>query len=167
MDRLEFKSALAVDGEGVITGTAWGNGPDRAGDVIVKGGFAGITLPVPMLAFHDQNDPVGVWTEAVETDTGLEVKGKLLIGEVARANEVRALVEAGAVGGLSIGFRSRAATPRPGARGRTITSVELVEISLVTVPSHPGARVRSLKSGLDAIRIAEAINRAALALRSR
>jgi HK97 family phage prohead protease len=165
-ERLEFKGAVTVDDTGTITGLAWPFGsPDRVGDVITKGAFGSIRLPVPMLFGHDPNDPVGTWNEAVETEAGLEVKGRLLVGELARADEVRALVRSGAVGGLSIGFSTKAATPRQGARGRTITALDLVEISLVTVPSHPGARVRSAKSGAAAIQLAEAINRAALALR--
>lgn len=165
MDRLEFKGSFAVDEAGTITGIAWPFGsPDRVGDIITKSAFGEIPLPVPMLFGHNPNDAVGAWTEATATDEGLEVKGRLLLGQVARADEVRALVQSGAVGGLSIGFSTKAATPRSGTRGRTITDLELVEISLVSVPSHPGARVRSVKSGL-AVTLAEAINRAALALR--
>lgn len=166
IERLEFKTALGLDEAGTITGIAWPFGsPDRAGDLITKGAFQGIPARLPMLWQHDPAQVVGVWEHGQETDAGLEVKGRLLLGQVARADEVRALVQSGAVGGLSIGFSTKAATPRPGARGRTITALDLVEISLVSVPSHPGARVRSAKSGLVAIQIAEAINRAAMALR--
>ena len=166
MERLEFKAAIGLDDAGTITGTAWPFGsPDRVGDIITPAAFANLSLPVPMLFGHHPDKPVGAWTEATITAEGLEVRGRLLVGQVQRADETRALVQAGAMRGLSIGFSTKAATPRPGARGRTITDLELVEISLVTVPSHPGARVRTAKSGLVAIQIAEAINRAALALR--
>lgn len=164
-DHLEFKAALAVDDAGLITGTAWPFGtPDRVGDLIEKGAFAGAAAPLPMLAFHDAADPVGTWTSIEETGAGLMVKGKLLVDEVSRAREIRALVVSGAVGGLSIGFRTRKAEPRKGG-GRTIKALELVEISLVTVPAHPGARVTSAKSAAEAIRIAEAIHRATAALK--
>ena len=74
------------------------------------------------------------------------------------AREVRALVRSGAVRGLSIGFVTRKAAARPGG-GRTITSLELMEVSLVTLPMHPGARVTSAKSAVEALRVADAINR--------
>lgn len=167
MNRLEIKSDLKVDDAGTITGIAWPFGsPDRVGDIITKGAFAGATAPLPMLFGHNPDDPVGVWESIEETGVGLQVKGRLLVDDVARAREVRALVTAGAVGGLSIGFQTKAATPRKGSTGRTISAVNLVEISLVTIPSHPGARVTSAKTGADAIAIAEAIKRAASALRN-
>jgi phage head maturation protease len=50
-------------------------------------------------------------------------------------------------------------------RSRTIKSLELLEVSLVTIAMHPGARVTSAKSAVEAIRLAEAINRAAAALK--
>lgn len=166
MDRLEIKASFGVDDAGTITGTAWPFGtPDRVGDMIEKGAFAGAVLPLPMLFGHDPNQPIGVWEAAVETDAGLEVRGRLLIDDVARAREVRALVQSGAVTGLSIGFRTLKAAPRSG-RGRTISALDLAEISLVTIPSHPRARVRTAKSADAAIALAEAIHRAASALRN-
>lgn len=166
MNKFEIKAALSVSDAGEITGLAWPFGSaDRVGDMIEKGAFAGAAGPLPMLFGHNPNDPVGVWEATTETDTGLEVRGRLLVEQVERAREVRALVQAGAVTGLSIGFSTKKASARKGG-GRTITSLELVEISLVTVPAHPGARIRSAKTAAASIAIAEAINRAALALRS-
>ncbi|MBN9437025.1 phage major capsid protein [Bosea sp. (in: a-proteobacteria)] len=147
-ERLEIKAALAVDETGVITGTAWDyNTPDRVGDVIVKGAIGDHTR-LPMLFAHDQRDAVGVWESITETDAGLTVKGRLLVDDVARAREVRALVQAGAVNGLSIGFISQKATAR--ARGgRTISKLDLHEISIVAVPCHPGATITSMKAATD------------------
>ncbi|MDB5659566.1 MAG: phage major capsid protein family [Cypionkella sp.] len=143
-DRIEFKAAFAVDDAGEITGTAWPFGsPDRVGDVITKGAF---TAPasLPMLFAHDQAQVIGVWNEITETPDGLTVKGRLLVDDVARAAEVRAMIQAGAVSGLSIGFVTKSATPRP--RGRTITALDLHEISVVAIPSHPGAQITSIKA---------------------
>lgn len=157
--RLECKADIAVSDTGEITGMAWPFGvPDRVGDMIEPGAFKGVSLPVPMLFGHDQNDPVGVWTEVAETVAGLTVKGKLLVEEVSRAREVLALVKAGAVRGLSIGFLPGNAVARKG--GRTIKSLELLETSLVVIPMHPGARVTSAKSAVRALAIVDAINRA-------
>ncbi|MFG1330268.1 HK97 family phage prohead protease [Xanthobacter autotrophicus] len=167
MERLFLETKILVDEAGAIEGLAWPFGtPDRVGDVIEKGAFAGIRAPLPMLFCHNVNDPVGVWTAATEGSDGLRLKGNLLVDEVARAREVRALVRSGAVGGLSIGFVTRKATPRKGG-GRTITALELVECSLVSIPMHPGARVTSAKSAAAALAIAGALHRAASAISKR
>jgi len=165
MDRLEFKSEIAVDDAGMISGIAWPFGSaDRSGDIIEKGAFAEARAPLPMLFGHDMDAPIGVWDSIEETSLGLQVKGRLLIDDVARAKEARALVMAGALGGLSIGFSTRKSFGRRGG-GRTIQNLDLVEISLVAVPMHPGARVTGAKSAAALIQIAEAINRAAAALK--
>lgn len=167
MDRAWFETKLDAADDGAIEGRAWDfTRPDRVGDMIEPGAFKGAALPLPTLFGHDQNDPVGVWTEMGEAGNGLRLKGRLLIDEVARAREVRALVRSGAVRGLSIGFVTRKAIGRPGG-GRTIKSLELVEVSLVTLPMHPGARVTSAKSAVEALRLVTAINRATAQLAAR
>lgn len=143
-ERLEIKAALTVDDAGTITGIAWPFGsPDRAGDVIGKGAM---TFPdaLPMLFAHDQTQPIGVWNEINETPDGLTVKGRLLIDDVPKAREVYALIRARALSGLSIGFSTKKAMPRN--RGRTITALDLREISVVSVPSHPGAKITTIKA---------------------
>ena len=143
-NRLEFKAAFAVSDAGEITGTAWPFGtPDRVGDVIEKGAF-NAPAALPMLFAHDQAQVIGVWDEITETTEGLTVKGRLLVDEVTRAAEVRAMIRAGAVTGLSIGFVTKASTRH--AKGRTISALELHEISVVAVPAHPGAQITSVKS---------------------
>lgn len=144
-DRIEIKAQLSVDDAGEITGIAWPFGtPDRVGDIVQRGAFTKALPPLPMLAGHDQGQTVGVWSEITETTEGLTVKGRLLVNEVQRAAEVRSLIQAGALRGLSIGFVSRKALPRKGG-GRTISDLELLEISVVAVPAHPGARITSAK----------------------
>ncbi|TIL84088.1 MAG: HK97 family phage prohead protease [Mesorhizobium sp.] len=166
MDRLFFETKFLAGDAGEIEGLAWPFAtPDRVGDVIEKGAFASAALPLPMLFGHDADDPVGAWTEAIEAPEGLRLKGRLLVGEVRRADEVRSLVRAGAVRGLSIGFITKKAMPRKGG-GRTITNLELLEASLVAIPMHPGARVTSAKSAVRALELAAAINRLAAAIRT-
>jgi len=143
-DRIEIKAALAVTDAGEITGIAWPFGsPDRVGDVIEKGA---LTAPgtLPMLFAHDQGQVIGVWDEIAEGDDGLTVKGRLLVEDVERAREVRAMIRTKAVSGLSIGFVTKKAQRH--AKGRTITAAELHEISVVAVPAHPGAQITSIKS---------------------
>ena len=164
--RIEFKAKLAIEDSGVITALAWPFAQaDRIGDMIEKGAFAKAIMPIPMLFGHDFNDPVGAWDTAVEKADGLHLSGKMLVDDLPRAREVRALVRAGAVPGISIGFITKKSKPRSGG-GRTISQLELLEASLVTIPMHPGARITSAKSAIQAITFAEAINRATAALRT-
>ena len=144
MDKLEFKAGLSVDDTGAITGIAWlWDMPDRVGDVIEKGAISS-KLPMPLLFAHDQAQVIGVWESIEETPEGLTVKGKLLVNDIVRAKEVRAMIQAGAATGLSIGFMTEKS--KPNAKGRTITKLALHEISVVAVPCHPGAQITSLKS---------------------
>lgn len=167
MDRLIIETKFDTDDGGAIEGKAWEFAkPDRVGDMIEPAAFKGAALPIPMLFGHDHNDPVGVWEGLSEARGALHVKGRLLVEDVARAREVRALVRSGAVRGLSIGFVTKKAAARAGG-GRTISNLELLEVSLVTLPMHPGARVTSAKSAVEALRVAEAINRAAALIAAR
>lgn len=148
MQHIEVKANFTVTDEGIIEGVAWPFGAaDRMGDEINPGAFSKTAGPLPMLAFHDQAETVGVWESITETAQGLVVKGRLLIEHVARAKEILALVKAKALPALSIGFQTRKAAPRKGG-GRIISELDLLEISIVAVGMHPGARITSAK-GLD------------------
>ena len=103
---------------------------DRAGDVMRRGAFADADM-VPLLWQH-RGGAMGRITALAEDDTGLSVAGT--VDDPALA----ALVRAGAVAGLSVGYRPRV-VHQGGARA--ILSAELIEISLVTVPMQPLARV--------------------------
>ncbi|KQO58882.1 HK97 family phage prohead protease [Sphingomonas sp. Leaf257] len=103
---------------------------DRAGDVIRRGAFAGAG-DVPLLWQH-RGEAMGRITALTEDDSGLAVEG--VVDDPALA----ALVRSGAVAGLSVGYRPRVV--HQGA-ARAILSAELIEISLVTVPMQPLARV--------------------------
>lgn len=166
MERFFLETKIAADDTGAISALAWPFGvPDRIGDVIEPGAFKGVKVPLPMLFGHDYGDPIGTWDTAEEKADGFYVTGKIMVADVARAREVHALVKAGAVRGVSVGFATKSAAPRP--RGRTIKTLELLEISLVTLPMHPGARVTSAKSAVEALRIVEAINRATARIAAR
>ena len=99
---------------------------------------------MPMLFQHDPAEPIGVWLESREDYRGLYARGRL-IPEVARARELLALLRAGAVDGLSIGFRTVKGRLDPKTRIRRLDRIDLWEISIVTFPLLPGARVRAVK----------------------
>ena len=103
---------------------------DRAGDVMRRGAFAGAGV-VPLLWQH-RGLAVGLLASVREDARGLRVEGVVEDPELAR------LVRAGAVAGLSVGYR--ATSVRQGVR-REWLSVELVEVSLVAVPMQALARV--------------------------
>jgi HK97 family phage prohead protease len=162
MDKLEVKATLAVDEAGIIIGNAWPFGsPDSVGDIITKGAFNVAVANMPMLFGHNPDDLIGTWDEITETADGLVTKGKLHM-EHPRARAVHGMIKGGLVSGLSIGFKTKAATKQ--GRNRVISALDLFEISVVRNPSHPRARITSAKSMNVAVAIAEAINRATAAL---
>jgi len=119
---------------------------DQGGDVVVKGAYAASLkrlavagLAVKMLWQHDPAQPIGIWDEVREDATGLWVKGRILT-DLAQGREAAALVAAGAIDGLSIGYRTRRAE-RDGKGQRLLSELELWEVSLVTFPMLPEARV--------------------------
>jgi HK97 family phage prohead protease len=94
---------------------------------------------VKMLWQHDPAQPIGVWDEVREDAAGLWVKGRIL-RDVEKGREAAALIEAGAIDGLSIGYRTVRAT-KNAKGGRLLSELELWEVSLVTFPMLPDARV--------------------------
>lgn len=139
------EESLSVNGDCGIEGYASVFGrPDQGGDVVERGAYAaslGSGRRVKMLWQHDPREPIGTWDEIREDGTGLYVRGRLLDG-VARAREARALIEAGAIDGLSIGYRTVRAH-RDDDGQRRLAEVELWEVSLVTFPMLPEARLSS------------------------
>ncbi|MEM6758426.1 MAG: HK97 family phage prohead protease [Pseudomonadota bacterium] len=144
---MQLGSDIAVQEGHVIEGYASLFGaPDQGGDVVAAGAYAAslkrITAEgrrVKMLWQHDPALPIGVWDEVREDDRGLWVKGRLL-PEVAKGREAAELIAAGAIDGLSIGYRTvRAAKNEQGQR--VLKELELWEVSLVTFPMLPSARV--------------------------
>jgi uncharacterized protein len=148
MKHLDFVlDTKAVTEDGQIEGLAAGYGNvDAGGDVIVPGALARSLKgrkSVPMLMYHDQTRPAGVWTDFAESRDGLVVKGQISLSSRA-GQEAHALVRDGAIGGLSIGYR----TIREQLVGKTRQLLELAlyEVSLVTIPMNERAVITSVKS---------------------
>ncbi|MCQ0971888.1 HK97 family phage prohead protease [Paracoccus sp. TK19116] len=119
---------------------------DQGGDSVLPGAFAaslkrlaGKGDKVRMLWQHDPTRPIGVWDEVREDGKGLWVKGRLL-PDVAQAREAAALIKAGAIDGLSIGYRTVRAE-RDGKSRRQLVELDLWEVSLVTFPMLPEAKI--------------------------
>lgn len=135
---------------GVITGYASLFGEtDLGGDLIVKGAFAESLKKtgaerVRMLWQHDPAQPIGVWDEIREDSMGLRVRGRLSL-RVEKAREVWALIQDGGIDGLSIGFKAVNARRDARTGVRRLERIDLWEISIVTFPMLPQARVSTTK----------------------
>ncbi|QDC11595.1 HK97 family phage prohead protease [Oceanicola sp. D3] len=145
------EAKLAVDDSFEIAGYASLFGAaDQGGDVVVSGAYgrslkalAANGQAVKMLWQHDPCEPIGIWDEVREDRRGLYVKGRLL-KDVARAREAAALINAGAIDGLSIGYRTKRAEKDTQGR-RLLHDLELWEVSLVTFPMLREARLSGAK----------------------
>lgn len=115
------------------------NVPDKGGDVVLKGAFAGSSDPVPLLWQHDSREPVGMVESVSEDAHGLRVMARIV--DAGRGAVAAALLRAGAIDGLSFGYRVKAARPDRARGVRELAEVELLEVSLVTFPMQPLARV--------------------------
>jgi HK97 family phage prohead protease len=128
---------------------------DSYADIIEKGAFAksisthksAKSMPA-MLWQHDSSQPIGVWTSMSEDDNGLRVTGRLAMDTV-KGKEAHALLKMGALNGLSIGFMTKQYRYDEETDIRTLTEVDLWEVSLVTFPANTQARVTQVKSADD------------------
>lgn len=173
-DGQSFSGRLAVPfrvkfAEGAEDGTVSGYGAafnnlDSYGDMIAKGAFKETlrehkkngSMPA-MLMQHggwgmgaDDMTPVGVWTSMSEDDDGLLVEGRLAL-DTQRGKEAYALLKMKprpALNGLSIGYEAKAweIGTKPEEPRRTLKKIELWEVSLVTFPANPKARISGVKA---------------------
>lgn len=105
--------------------------------------------PIPMLWQHDSSAPIGGWTEFKEDDTGLFLKGQLLVEDVPQAKQALALIKANIVTGLSIGYYEVKADPYydPDRDGpRELQVLDLRETSVVTFPALREAQLDAVKA---------------------
>ena len=152
----QLEAGLQVTDGTVVAGYASLFGvKDQGGDTVQKGAYAASLKAmakagrqVKMLWQHDPAQPIGVWDEVREDGVGLYVKGRILT-DVEKGREAVALLAAGAIDGLSIGYKTVKAE-RDGKGQRLLSELELWEVSLVTFPMLPEARVSAKGDSLDA-----------------
>ena len=148
---LEIKLAPQDAERGLIEGygATFDGDPDRQGDIIRPGAFAkSLARELPAMVWaHDLARPVGRWLYAVEDGKGLRLRGQLNLKTEA-GRQAHEHVVAGDVRGLSIGY----IIPAGGADidrktgNRILSVIDLFEVSPVSVPAMPGARITSAKS---------------------
>jgi HK97 family phage prohead protease len=147
---LPSTSRVSLLSDGTVEGYASLFGEvDQARDMVMPGAFTQTLQSrglrkIPMLFQHDPSEPVGIWLDLHEDMRGLWARGRL-IPDVARGRELIALVQQGAIDGLSIGYRTLRGRIDPKTRVRRLYQVDLWEISIVTFPLLAGARVRAVK----------------------
>lgn len=129
---------------------------DSYGDVVVRGAFAASLerwkekgrLPA-MLWQHNMSEPIGIYTEMREDETGLYVKGRLLIDADPLAKRAHGHMKAGSLTGLSIGYILDDYEYDKEKGIWILKAVDLWEVSPVTFPANDEARISDVKSLLE------------------
>lgn len=146
----ESDSIVAQDGR--ISGyAAIFDEQDLGYDVIVPGAFKNLPKQLPMFWHHNSAEVIGVWDEISVDEKGLRVSGRLIEG-VKRAEEVARLVEANAVGGLSIGYLTEKSSFKNLASGKKVRYLEeltVYEVSLTAIPMMPLAKIDGTKGQVE------------------
>jgi len=134
------------------------NNKDLGNDVMMEGAFAKSIASkgakgVKLLYQHKADEPIGVFDEILEDRKGLKVKGRLAMG-TQKGKEVYELMKMGAIDGLSIGYRvsPKGATYDEKGKKRMLREVDLMEISAVTFPMNPRARIQAVKGESKSVR---------------
>lgn len=145
-------SATTLSDDGRFEGYAsLFNVPDLGNDVVMPKAFSATLRKrgasgIKMLWQHNAAEPIGIWVQIEEDHIGLKVSGRLNL-EIGRAREVYSLMRDGSVDGLSIGFRTEKAVRDRKTGLRRLEKLDLWEISVVTFPMLPQARVSAVKRG--------------------
>lgn len=156
----------AVEKDGFFSGYGSVFGEvDSYREIVAPGAFAASLAAraakgrkLPILWQHRSDQPLGIYDVAREDGTGLYLEGRLLVDDVTQAREAHALMKAGALTGLSIGYYVTGESWNEKDRIRTLTAVDLEETSLVTFPANDSARIESVKSRIargDALSLPE------------
>ncbi len=108
--------------------------PDKGGDIVRKGAFAGAAKAgLPLLWQHDRKRRIGYIEQLEEDDRGLRV--------IAHIDADAPPIADGA--GLSFGYRVRA---KKQGTFRELTDLDLIEVSVVQHPMQPLARVLAVET---------------------
>lgn len=127
------------------------NNKDLGNDVIRQGAFAKTLADkkarhIKLLYQHKTDEPIGVIDSLEEDKRGLKIRGRLAMG-TQKGREVFELMKMGALDSMSIGYRL---TPDgykydDKNKRRVIKEVDLMEVSMVTFPMNPKAKITKVK----------------------
>jgi HK97 family phage prohead protease len=150
----------AVDDDArIITGMATTPTADRMQDVVEPRG-AQFKLPIPFLWQHDSGQPIGHVIDAKVGKGGIEIVAKIAKGVTAEIDRAWALIKAGLVPGLSIGFKAIEHEHIKETKGIRFTKWSWLELSAVTIPANAEATIATIKSIDTAQRAASGHNAA-------
>ena len=143
---------LDADDDGTFEGYASVfNNKDLGNDVIKQGAFSESIKgkkprQIKLLYQHKTDEPIGVIDSLVEDNRGLKIKGRLAMG-TQKGKEVFELMKMGALDSMSIGYRLSPDDYKYSdkLKKRTITNLDLMEISMVTFPMNPKAKITKVK----------------------
>ena len=106
--------------------------------------------PLPALWQHRSGEPIGGYDVLEEDARGLKVEGWLLKDDIPRAAEAHILMKRRVVKGLSIGYYVEGSSMDEKTGIRTLTKLDLQEISIVTFPANAEAQIDAVKQKLIA-----------------
>jgi HK97 family phage prohead protease len=153
--QIAFKAeAVSDDGSFKGYGSVFGN-VDSYREIVAPGAFKdslklikALGDPLPALWQHRSGEPIGGYDVLEEDERGLKVEGWLLVKEIPRAAEAHALMKRRVVKGLSIGYYVEGSVFDEKTGIRTLTKLDLQEISIVTFPANTEAQIDAVKSKL-------------------
>ena len=119
---------------------------DEGGDVVLRGAFSSsLARRVPRLLWqHDMHEPIGKVLGLTEDDRGLH--GEFKISRTTRGHDAYQLLRDGAIDSMSIGYIPEEQDFDEKSGIRQLKSVELLEISLVSIPMNGEARITAVKA---------------------
>jgi len=127
------------------------NNKDLGNDVIKKGAFLNTIKSkkpkqIKLLYQHKTDEPIGVIDSLEEDMKGLRVKGRLAMG-TQKGKEAYELMKMGALDSMSIGYKLKPEDYKYSEKlkKRTITNLDLMEVSMVTFPMNPKAKITKVK----------------------
>lgn len=135
---------------------------DSVGDVVMPGAFAKTLArysekgaQIPIVWSHDWDDPfshIGYATAAEETAAGLQVTGRLDIGDNPKAAQVYRLLKGGRVRDFSFAYDVKDSAPatRDGAEVMELRELDVFEVGPTLVGAHRDTELYSIKTGAQA-----------------
>ncbi len=137
---------MIIQGYAALFGLA-----DQMGDVVRAGAF-GASLKrraelLPMLVEHERRLIAGAWSDAIEDARGLFLRGEIRADQPGAARAKRLIARG--IDGLSIGFVPVVTRRTPS--GRVLEEIDLLEVSIVTHPMQPQARLTLAREVIRAV----------------
>lgn len=145
MNKLYIQAKVKLNSDDTFTAVGSSEVEDRQGEIVRQAGWNLKNFkdnPI-LLWMHEHDKPIGkatrVWLDKTGKSPVLKFKG--IISEATEyGRAAKQLMEEGILKTFSVGFRPLE------MEGNEITKSELFEISLVSVPANPEARLLAVKS---------------------